>query len=172
MTLPEIVGGRDERGAFGNTGAVYQYVDVAQTFTRFFEHPRHAFGIGDVANNSDCAIPDFSGDLLDLFRCSCGDGDPRAMTRESMRNRSTDSATAAGDEGDPVFENHFRHGLMSGKPRVAFFEERAHAFVAVVRFKTTQLRLGLVTKHLVEVRAAARVDRLLRRGDRDRRRGA
>src|SRR5687767_12846 len=61
--------------------------------------------------------------------------------------------------------------LVAGKSRVALFEKRAHAFVTVFRVETTQLRLGFITQHLVEIRTAAHVDRLLRGCQRDRRRG-
>ena len=46
------------------------------------------------------------------------------------------------------------------------------AFVTVVRFEATQLCFSLVAKHLFELGRLAHVDRVLCRGERDRRRGA
>ena len=59
---------------------------------------------------------------------------------------------------------------MPGEVRLASFEKRKHAFVPVIRFEATQLRFSFITKHLVQLRGFARINRVLRRCERDRRR--
>src|SRR5215216_1493352 len=63
------------------------------------------------------------------------------------------------------------YGSVACEFGLTFFQECVDAFVAVVRFETTQLRFGLVAKHLLELSGVAHVDRMLSCRECDWRRG-
>ena len=47
------------------------------------------------------------------------------------------------------------------KMRFSLLEESSHAFMAVIRFETTELSFGLITQHFLQTVRFTGVDRLL-----------
>ena len=154
--MPVFVSGVDEGGALGDAGVVNKDIGVTKTFAQFAEHSLDALRIRNVTGERDGAVANLGCDLLDLFNRSGGDCDACSFACERERDRSSDASAAAGYQCCFAFE----HVLVTSEPRFAFFEKCLDAFVTVVRIKTTQLSFSLVTKHLIQFRRLAHVDRV------------
>src|SRR5215208_846201 len=80
MTMPEFVGRCDDGGALRDTSVVDENVSLAKSFAHIRKHARHAFRIGDIADQANRARANLLRDFFNLFRRTRGDSDARALT--------------------------------------------------------------------------------------------